>query len=231
MAFQDKENIIQVKGRKEGLVFNFNTNLADFKELCESLEEKLLSGGDFFNKATYILQPSTPFTEGEERIIDEIMSAYQMEKTDIESAKPENEGDEDLAPRIITGVEDDIFYVQPHNCTTVLLKRGLRSGNQVSVRGNVVVFGDVNMGAELKASGNIVIMGSCRGVVHAGAEGDGSASIIAYRFNAQQIRIAEVSAVVAVDCQEDRIMPQRAVLEGDTIFLADYESNPIRKIV
>ena len=44
-----------------------------------------------------------------------------------------------------------------------------------------MIVSDVNPGAEVVAAGDIVVMGSLRGVAHAGAEGDASARIIAVR--------------------------------------------------
>jgi septum site-determining protein MinC len=54
-------------------------------------------------------------------------------------------------------------------------------------------MGDVNPGAEIRARGNIVVLGTLRGLAHAayGAEGG---YILALRFHAQQLRIGELIA-------------------------------------
>ena len=73
---------------------------------------------------------------------------------------------------------------------TLLVQRSLRSGQSIQHTGSVVIMGDVNPGAEVTAGGNIVVMGSFRGVAHAGARGDESATITASRLRPPQLRIA-----------------------------------------
>ncbi len=70
------------------------------------------------------------------------------------------------------------------------LYRTLRSGVTVRHNGDLIVFGDVNAGAQVVADGNIVVLGSLRGVAHAGARGDESASVVAFDLQATQVRIA-----------------------------------------
>ncbi|AEW06487.1 Septum formation inhibitor MinC [Sulfobacillus acidophilus DSM 10332] len=74
---------------------------------------------------------------------------------------------------------------------TLLIRRTLRSGQRVRFYGNVVVLGDVNPGAEIKASGDIIVMGWLRGLAHAGADGDETAMVTAFRLNPTQLRIAQ----------------------------------------
>lgn len=73
---------------------------------------------------------------------------------------------------------------------TILIRRTLRSGQNFYYQGNVVVIGDINPGAELVAKGDIVVMGQMRGMVHAGSEGDESATVMAFRLQPTQLRIA-----------------------------------------
>ena len=73
---------------------------------------------------------------------------------------------------------------------TLLVQRTLRSGQTVKFAGNVVVLGDVNPGSEIIAAGHIVVMGSLRGVVHAGANGDEQATVTAFSLQPTQLRIA-----------------------------------------
>jgi septum site-determining protein MinC len=74
---------------------------------------------------------------------------------------------------------------------TLYIEANLRSGQLVRYPGNVFVLGDVNPSAEIIASGDIIIWGSLRGVVHAGANGDRNSKIIAMDFATGQIRIAD----------------------------------------
>jgi septum site-determining protein MinC len=79
--------------------------------------------------------------------------------------------------------------------TAKWVKGPLRSGGRVAYNGNVVVIGDVNSGAEIVAGGSIIVWGRLRGVVHAGAQGDGNAVICALELAPTQLRIAGEIAV------------------------------------
>ena len=44
----------------------------------------------------------------------------------------------------------------------------IRSGMKIQYNGNLVIIGDVNPGAEVIATGNIIVMGALRGIAHGG---------------------------------------------------------------
>jgi septum site-determining protein MinC len=74
---------------------------------------------------------------------------------------------------------------------TLTLNRTLRSGNSVRYDGDVFLFGDVNPGAHISATGNVVILGALKGMAHAGVNGDETAFILALDLRSfTQLRIA-----------------------------------------
>ena len=77
----------------------------------------------------------------------------------------------------------------------VLVRRTLRSGFSVQFAGHVVVIGDVNPGAEVIASGDVLVWGRLRGMVHAGAEGNEGAIVCALDLIPTQLRIAGQIAI------------------------------------
>ena len=81
--------------------------------------------------------------------------------------------------------------------TALFLSKTLRSGTRIEFPGHVVVFGDVNPGAEIVAEGNVLVWGRVRGMIHAGSNGNTSAFICALDLSPTQLRIAEeVSAAL-----------------------------------
>ena len=68
----------------------------------------------------------------------------------------------------------------------------LRSGQKIETEGSIVIIGDVNSGAEVIASDNIVVLGALRGLAHAGAKGNKQAIIAAGLFDTVQVRIANI---------------------------------------
>ena len=72
-----------------------------------------------------------------------------------------------------------------------VLVYGLRGGQQVEAEGSVLVYGNVNPGAQIKAGGHVMVMGTLAGRVHAGAKGDSGATVSALHMKPQQLRIGD----------------------------------------
>ena len=76
----------------------------------------------------------------------------------------------------------------PRN-NALLVPGPLRSGQRIYAEDHLVVFGDVNPGAELIAGGDIIVMGVLRGVAHAGVPDNIAAIIAALSLKPTQLRI------------------------------------------
>ncbi len=68
----------------------------------------------------------------------------------------------------------------------------LRSGQTLSSPRTIVLFGDVNPGAEITSGHSVWVIGNLRGVVHAGAEGDEHAVVFGIKLHPVQLRIAHL---------------------------------------
>ena len=79
----------------------------------------------------------------------------------------------------------------------------------METEGSLVILGDVNSGAEVMASDNIVVLGALRGLAHAGAKGNKQAIISAGLLDTVQIRIANV--VKEIDRDEEPLHKQAYV--------------------
>jgi septum site-determining protein MinC len=90
----------------------------------------------------------------------------------------------------------------------------LRSGQKLEVEGSIVILGDVNSGAEVIAAENIVVLGTLRGLAHAGANGNKDAIIAAGTLDAVQLRIANV--VKEIDREEEILHKQAYIYIQDT---------------
>ncbi len=76
---------------------------------------------------------------------------------------------------------------------TLMVKKTVRSGQTVEHPGNLVILGDVNPGGEVRAGGDLVIVGALRGVAHAGTVSrEDVVTITALKFKPTQIRIRDV---------------------------------------
>ena len=106
------------------------------------------------------------------------------------------------------------------------IDRTLRSGAIVRFPGDVTVFGDVNAGAQIEASGNIVVLGALRGLAHAGSHGDERSVIVSFDLRPTQIRIGAKIAM-APDEKTERIprlqVPEIAWVEGERVVIEEYK--------
>ena len=86
---------------------------------------------------------------------------------------------------------------QRNNAHAMLIQSTFRSGESIHHYGDVVVLGDANPGSEIKADGDIVVMGALKGLAHAGASGNDKAAIIAFEIVSPRIRIGNCEAVLS----------------------------------
>lgn len=101
---------------------------------------------------------------------------------------------------------------------TTFHKGSLRSGQKLEVEGSVVIIGDVNSGAEVIAADNIAVIGTLRGLAHAGAKGNKEAIITASTLDAVQLRISNI--VKEIDRDEEEIHQNAYVfVDEDNIII------------
>lgn len=105
----------------------------------------------------------------------------------------------------------------PPTANALLLRETLRSGRSVWHEGHVIVLGDVNPGAEIIATGNVIVWGRLRGLVHAGAGGDPAAVICALDLNPTQLRIGEQIAVAPNDSRPAAVPEQATIRDGQIV--------------
>jgi septum site-determining protein MinC len=103
---------------------------------------------------------------------------------------------------------------------TRLLVGPVRSGVVLAHDGHLIIFGDVNPGAEVRATGNIVVLGRLRGTAHAGIGSD-VGFILALRLEPQQLRICRLVAR-AGDSDTPSNEAELAHATGGTIVVERY---------
>ena len=97
----------------------------------------------------------------------------------------------------------------------------LRGGQALHHVGNIVVVGDVNPGAELVATGDVVVFGRLAGVAHAGAQGEQTARVFALDLDATQLRIA---TFIAADSGGKRTpRPEAALVRDGRIAVVPFD--------
>lgn len=173
-----------IKGSREGLVITI-TDGAQFSGVLDSLEKQLSSAQSFFRGSSVkILLRQGTLTAPQMDELEELITSYGM--------RLDREPPTVRMPFNTDGLADEQGEQERQEDNTLLVRRTIRSGQRLHYDGNVVVMGDVNPGAEIVCTGDILVLGSLRGVAHAGAEGRIGATVFAFRLEPTQLRIAHL---------------------------------------
>lgn len=119
-------------------------------------------------------------------------------------------------------MEEESIFDGINEGQTKFVKTTLRSGMKIEFKGNVVVIGDVNPGAQIVAYGNVIIMGCLRGVVHAGANGNKDAFVVAYDLNPMQLRIDNLISIAPDEEFQKPNYPEIAFIKDNFIVIEPY---------
>jgi septum site-determining protein MinC len=210
---------IVFKGNNEGLVIVIPDDY-DFNKAKAEIEEKVQNAARFFKgakiKVTYRGITLTP--EEEEAIkslLDEKSGAI------IEGISKDDESRQNTfiakKPGKIPVSSHKLFFSSDDVGPCKFVRSTVRSGTRIEFDGSVIVLGDVNPGGEIVASGNVVVLGALRGMVHAGSEGNRDSFIYALKLKPTQIRIAEAIARMPEDGDENKIYPELARIKDGII--------------
>ena len=154
---------------------------------------------------------------------------YETLEVDRAVSPPANTNDDSSIDKLlvssaaeaVAAAIDEIAELAKAPEKTRIVVGPIRSGVILDHRGHVIVFGDVNPGAEVRAEGNIVVLGRLRGTAHAGIGRD-VGFILALRLEPQQLRIGRMVAR-ASDSDEGTSEPEIARIVSDSITVERYQ--------
>jgi septum site-determining protein MinC len=221
----ETNSLIQIKGLRDGLLVSLDD--APWEEQRIALLAQVDAQQTFFQGARLALDVASQVLRVNELVeLRDQLSERGISLWAVISESPTTEKTAQLlglATRISKPRPEENRQFSVENLgeeTALFLSRTLRSGTRIEFSGHVVVFGDVNPGAEIIAEGNVIIWGRLRGMVHAGAKGNRNAFICALDLSPTQLRIAEeVSALLKP--REDPV-PEVARINKDGKLQAEF---------
>jgi septum site-determining protein MinC len=179
--------VVSLKGTKDGLLITIGDG--EWQQVLADLASQLERprAAQFFHGARAHLAPGARvLNEAEINDLYDLLDRHAMQ-LELQTTVPPPPRIEALPlPRDSRGEEkhDGELWIE-----AALVRRTVRSGQVVHYPGHVVVYGDVNPGAEIIAGGDVIIWGRLRGMVHAGASGDDKAVVGALLLAPMQLRI------------------------------------------
>ncbi len=202
-----KNNYVSINLRKDEIVIKLDEN-AEQGQIIYTLRKKLPELKKLYKDEKTPIRVTGKILKNKE--IDQIQEIIK-EKIDVEI-------DFDMPKSLGLSSIKRAFDKEIAMSETKFHRGSLRSGQRMEVEGSLVILGDVNSGAEVIASDNIVVLGALRGLAHAGAKGNKQAIIAAGLFDAVQVRIANI--VKEINRDEEPLHKQAYLsVEDDKIVI------------
>lgn len=224
-----KKNSIVIKGNKYGIVVVMDSDTS-FDEIKNQLEEKLKESARFFGNGTMAISFEGRNLDDEQQkellnvisessdlniacIIDHDEKLTEIFKKSVEKIENIDDNKEDEP------TPDSTPVVDVDKNTGKFFRGTLRSGQILESDTSIVVIGDVNPGASVSAGGNIIILGSLKGTVSAGMNGDEKAFIVALDMAPVQVRIGDTIARCPERQKKAKPETKIAYLNNGTIYI------------
>lgn len=235
-----ERNGVTIKGTRDGLTVHIPSELL-IEKVLSNLTEKFDSDVEFFQGAEVEVDLGPrPFQEEEFKSFCSLFETHGIYLKGILSDNPvtkllaQNKGIMLCGDRSIMSsrvrVDHPVKIQRMRNAKFLDGEIGLsvwktiRGGQKVRFAGDITILGDVNPGAELLCTGNIVVFGSLRGVAHAGAEGNRDAVVAALDLRPTQLRIADCIGRSPERLEEEQHLPEIARIQDGNIVIELYES-------
>ena len=208
------DRLVTIKSNRYGIEVHLDPKVS-FDTLLESLFTKLKDSAKFFEGAKMAVSfLDRKLSDREEQIILDLIA--ETTGLDIVCIVDRDETNEMTYKSIVENTLTNISRREGQ------FYRGTLSRKQVLESDtSIIILGDVEFGAKVIAKGNVVIVGSLTGSVHAGASGDRGAFIAALSMQPKQLRIGDIEARRQAIHQESLMSggPKVAVADGRRIYV------------
>lgn len=221
---------LNIKGTSDGLIITLGAGA--WQGLLDELDQRLGKKASFFKGGRVGLAVGPrQLTRLELEQIGQILSRHKVTLWAVESESPSTqEAAAQLGLEIGLGTPARPPAIAPTAAPlpqgeAILVQRTLRSGQVIHHPGHVVIIGDVNPGAEIRAGGSVVVWGRLRGTVHAGAgEGQGENAVVcALQLSPTQLRIGDYITRSPADDTDHDIVPEMASVQDGQIVAEPWK--------
>jgi septum site-determining protein MinC len=221
---------VNIKGIKEGLLVTVGEG--DWGEASERLIALLNEKAEFFKGARLVLQigPRAMGAADLGKLRDDLgdlqINLWTVLTESIVTTNAAHAlGLETDLPKPKAAAKPELPPIDPSEdgSHAILVNHTLRSGKSVRYPGHVIVLGDINAGAEVIATGSVIVWGRIRGTVQAGTEGDLTAIVCALDLAPTQLRIA--NAIATSPKRRGKPEPEVAKIKDGQIVAERWKPN------
>lgn len=218
-----KKAPVVIKGNKSGIRLVLDSEMP-FEKLVEEVKHKFQESSDFLGEAQVAVSfDGRKLNEEEEAVLLQCIKDYS--KLQVMCLVDEDKAREELFNR---SLNEQLMAMNAN--TGQFFKGNLRSGQVMEFETSIVILGDINVGAQVVSTGNVIVLGNLLGTVYAGASGRENAFIVALKMDPIQIRISDVIARSSDEKHEVPKEPQIAYLRNGAIYIDDLSRETLTDI-
>ena len=210
-------------GIREGLLLTLKPE-TPLENLKTEIERVFQQAGNLARNAKVVIDwgNDLEYPELEQEIAAFLVDSFQVAMVLRHQEPPKESLAKDRQPR-----RYDITRSWQRSDALILAGR-IRSGQNIEGRHHVVILGDVNPGAEIRAGGDIIVLGTLGGVALAGQPENEEAFVFAMDFKPLQIQIGRVIAIGTGPSMAKT--PEIAFVQNGLITVVSYANeNPFAK--
>lgn len=201
-----------IKCNKYGLIVHMDPD-AEYTQILDEVKEKFKESVRFFKDATMAITfEGRILTKPQEQEIIELIT--DVAHVHIVCIFDKNENTERLYQSVVERSLEDMPKKEGQFYKGTLKKRQVLESEK-----SIIILGDVEFGATVVSKGNIVVLGTIRGTVHAGAAGNRNAFIVALSMKPQMMRIADTAAPHVYLRKEEKPEARIAWMDGERIYI------------
>ena len=223
-----KEPIL-VRGYRNGLYITVDDSIPT-AELGDRILARIASLGTFIKGASIVLEVGgRQLGDDELRDVQKRLEReYGLRISQLITASDKTRSAAEIlriraVPTLLDQRDPSAMIDRPREANTITVRHTLRAGAlERFLEGNILIMGDVNPGAEVVASGDIIVLGTLRGIVHAGAMGNEDGVVVALNLQATQLRIAQYIARSPEGGRVVGIRPESASIEDGQIVVKEF---------
>lgn len=208
-----------IKGTSNGLIITIGAGA--WPGLVDELDRRLGEKASFFKGGRVALRVGPrQLTRPQLETVGDVLDRHNVTLWAVES---DASGTQEAARQL--GLETELSKKRvvaqpdsPPKGDSIVVQRTLRSGQVIYHPGHIVIIGDVNPGAEVRAGGNVIVWGRLRGTVHAGTGKIGDEALVcALQLSPTQLRIGQYIAHAPTDGGGGEILPEMASVQNGQI--------------